>query len=101
MNDTEIISRFIKVEQEDTELKILVHSISWPHPHEPKSNWPVATMFPMKSSTKEIESKILEVLQDKRYFQICQECQQRKPCGWMHTDGVRQSCAERNHGIVY
>ncbi|PPS39568.1 hypothetical protein B1A85_21970 [Chroococcidiopsis sp. TS-821] len=68
MNDTEIISKFIKVEQGDAELKIFVCRISWPHPHEPASNLAVATALPIKSSTKEIESKILEVLQDKRYF---------------------------------
>jgi len=101
MNDTEIIAKLIKVERQNSELSILVCCISWPHPHEPRSNWEIAAVLPLKSSSGEIDSKIQNVLQDKQYFQTCQECQRRNPCGWMHNDGICQGCAERNHGVVY
>ena len=100
-NDTEIISRFIKVEQGKSRLNILACSISWPHPHEPLSNWTVAAALPLDSSSGKIDSEIQAVLINKDYFQVCQECGQRKPCGWMHNDAICQGCAEKNHSVVY
>lgn len=101
MNDKEIISKFIQLKQKNDGLHILVCGISWPHPHEPVSSWTVASVLPQTSSSQEVDSKIQETLGNKQYFQICQECVERKPRGWMHNDGICQSCAERNHGVVY
>jgi hypothetical protein len=48
-----------------------------------------------------LDSKIQEILDNEQYFKVCQECGKRKPRGWMHNDGICQSCAENNHGVVY
>ncbi|MEA5421034.1 hypothetical protein VB712_17550 [Spirulina sp. CCNP1310] len=101
MNDTEIISQFIKVEPGDAELNISVCHISWPHPHEPQSDWSIAATMPTTSSAEEIDGQILAILEDKRYFQVCQDCQQRKLRGWMHDNQICQGCAELNYGIIY
>jgi ribosomal protein L40E len=101
MNDKEIISEFIQVKQKEDGLHILVRGISWPHPYEPGSSWTVASVLPQTSSSQEVDFKIQEILGNKQYFQICQECGERNPCGWMHNDSICQSCAENNHGVVY
>lgn len=101
MNDKEIASEFMQVKQENDGIHILVCDISWPHHHEPVSSWTVASVLPKASSTQEVDFKIQAILQNKKYFQICQECGERNPRGWMHNEVICQSCAEKNHGVVY
>jgi hypothetical protein len=101
MNDKEIVAEFIKAKQDSDGIRILVCQISWPHPHKPVSSWKVALVLPQTSSPEEVNCKILEILENKQYFQVCQECGKRKPLGWMHDDDICQSCAEKNHGIIY
>ncbi len=101
MNDKEIISEFIQVKNGNDGIQLLVRGISWPHPHEPVSSWTVASVLPQTSSSQELDSKIQEILGNEQYFKVCQECGKRKPRGWMHNDGICQSCAENNHGVVY
>lgn len=51
--------------------------------------------------SKEVDTKICELLSNEQYFRICNECGERNPCGWMHSQLICQSWAERNHGVIY
>jgi len=73
MNDKEIISEFIQVKKGNDGIQLLVRDISWPHPHEPVSSWTVASILPQTSSSQELDLKIQAILQNKQYFQVCQE----------------------------
>ena len=101
MNDEELISKFIKVKQEDNEIRLLVRQIFWPHPHEPRSRWTVASVLPQASPPQDVDAQIQAILENSQYFKVCQECAKRKPRGWMHNSNICQSCAERNYGVVY
>jgi hypothetical protein len=49
----------------------------------------------------EVNAASANVLDDVRYFRVCQECEQRNSVGWMDDDRICQGCAASNHGVVY
>ena len=53
------------------------------------------------SSEVEIEKATARILEDDGYFQVCNECGERKPLGWMLNESLCQECAQANHGVVY
>ncbi len=52
-------------------------------------------------SDRRVSEEIDRILLNKEHFSRCEECGQLKPRGWMHDGNICQSCAERNHGVVY
>lgn len=101
MNDQELIRQFIAVERTPAQIAIKVCQIRWPHPHNPESHWHVAMILAPTATESETEAAVGQVLHDRRYFRVCEECGTRQPDGWMFGDAICQSCAERNHGVVY
>lgn len=101
MDDHELIQEFIKVEQESDSIDVLIRKITWNGPHTSVSTWESATKLKADALSAEIDAQIRKLLNSEQYFQICKECGERNPCGWMHSKSICQSCAERNHGIVH
>lgn len=101
MDDHELVQRFIKIEPAAGSINVLVCKIGWSGPHTPISTWELAAKLKADVSSAEIDAQIHEALTNEQYFQVCKECEERKPCGWMHNKIICQSCAERNHGVVY
>ncbi len=101
MNDQELLSRFIKVETRPKDTQISVCLITWSGPHTPESHWQVVTVLPPDTDTQSIAKASGKILHDKRFFRVCEECQQRNPDGWMHGESICQGCASKKYGIVY
>ena len=101
MNDAELIEEFFEIERAKEAIRILVQKISWDGPHTPVSNWSEAKVLPPEASEESIQQSITELLNDPQYFGMCTECNERNPNGWMQGRSLCQSCAEKNHGIVY
>ena len=101
MNDTELLKEFVRVERAQNEVQILVRQIRWEGPHTPVSTWAVGKSLPGTASEAEIEDAANRILEDDAYFQVCNECGERKPHGWMHDGRICQGCAVANHGIVH
>lgn len=100
MNDQELIKDFIKIEKNPDCINFLVCQITWDL-HTPISKWKIAAKTPADISSTAIKQQIAQILNNQRYFNICQECGERNPCGWMHDQHICQSCAENNHGVLY
>jgi len=101
MTDREIRKKFIRIEKIPNEVQILVHEIRWDGPHTPIHTWAVGKRLPATASETEIENAIAGILEDDGYFQVCTECSERKPLGWMLNESLCQECAQANHGVVY
>lgn len=55
-----------------------------------------------EAATRKLASLIKKARQKRRKtFGCCDECGKTNPPEWMHGKGLCQSCAEKNHGIVY
>ena len=100
MTDSKLIKEFITVEKSESGVHLLVRSIDW-EGHTPFSIWEEAISLPTTVSDEDIQSGSVRILDDPAYFRICTECNERKPNGWMHGYKICQSCAERNHGVLY
>ena len=101
MNDHELLEEFVRVDRTDKKLQILVRKIRWEGPHTPISTWVIGKSLPATASEAEIEEATARILEDSGYFQVCNECGERKPFGWMHDGRICQGCAQTSHGIVY
>ena len=101
MNDRELRREFVRVERTEERVQILVREIRWDGPYTPISTWAIARTLPAIPSESEIENAVARILEDDRYFQVCNECGERKPLGWMHDESICQGCAEANHGVVH
>lgn len=101
MDDHELVQRFIKVEPEAGIINVLVCKIGWSGSYTPVSTWELAVRLKADVPSADIDVQIHKALNNEQYFQVCKECGKRNPCGWMHSKSVCQSCAERNHGVVY
>jgi hypothetical protein len=101
MNDRELRKEFIRVERSEEKVEIFVREIRWEGPHTPISTWVIFTSLPATASEAEIEEATVGILEDDGYFQVCNECDERKPLGWMLNESHCQECAQANHGVVY
>jgi ribosomal protein L40E len=101
MDDHELAQKFIKIEPEAGNINVLVRKIGWSGPYTPVSTWELAVKLNSDISSTEINAEIHKTLNNKQYFQVCKECGERNPRGWMYNKSICQSCAERNHGIVH
>jgi len=101
MNDRELRKEFVRVEKTPNEVQIFVRKIRWEGSHTPIHTWAVGKSLPATASEAEIEEATVGILEDDSYFQVCNECGERKPLGWMHDGRICQGCAQTGHGIVY
>ena len=101
MTDRELRKEFIRIEKKQNEVQILVHEIRWEGPHTPIHTWAVGKRLPATASEAEIERATAVILEDDGYFQVCLECSERKPLGWMNDGSLCQGCAQTKHGVVY
>ena len=100
MEDSELIKRFIRIEGGKSGVKISVCQIHWKGPYTPLSHWKKAKTLSPKASIEEVEQATQKILHNPRYFQVCVDCNERNPVGWM-TGNWCHSCSEQNHDIVY
>ena len=101
MEERELFEQFIRIETGGQEVRILVRKIGWAGPHTPTSEWVVGSAHPRDSTEAKVLRDAMELLIDPRFFARCAECGSRKPEGWMHEAELCQSCASKNHGVVY
>lgn len=101
MADSEFVEEFFRIERETQETRILVRMISWDGPYTPVSKWVPGLTLSDDASATDVDEAISTLLQDPKFFCLCEECSERKPVGWMHDERICQGCASRNHGVVY
>jgi len=101
MTDQEIIDEFIEVIEEDAMTRFTVKIIEWPHPAEPVSRPSVVSEVKGRLSPEQIDKEKLRISRMRRYFRRCVECKQLNPVGWMLDTKICQSCASKNHGVVF
>ena len=101
MTDRELRKEFIRIEKTPNEVQIFVREIRWEGPHTPIHTWAVGKSLPDTASEAEIGEATASILEDDGYFQVCNECGERKPLGWMLNESLCQECAQANHGVVY
>ena len=101
MTHRELRKEFIRIEKTRNEVQILVHEIRWDGPHTPIHTWTAGKSLPDTASEAEIEEATARILEDDGYFQVCTECGERKPIGWMLDESICQRCGQIHHGIVY
>jgi len=101
MNDRELLQEFVRIKRTDKKVQILVREIRWDGPATPIHTWVIAKSLPDTASEPTIENATADILQDHRYFQVCNECGERKPVGWMLDASICQECAQKNHGVVF
>ncbi len=94
MNDRELRKEFIRIEKTQNEIQILVHEIRWQGPHTPIHTWAVGKSLPATASEVEIEEATARILEEDGCFQVCNECGERKPLGWMLNGSLCQECSQ-------
>ena len=100
-NDQKLISDFIRIDRSESSVKILVREIHWEGPHTPKSSWTVVATLDPNVNQGKINREIDDLLKNKKFFSVCAECDEKKPNGWMCDNDICQSCAEKNHDVVF
>ena len=100
-DDSELVAEFFRTERVEGETRVFVRMISWRGAHTPTSTWVPGTTLSGDSTDTEVDEAIRTLLQHSRFFRTCVECCKRKPVGWMDDERICQSCATRNHGVVY
>jgi len=100
-SDDDLRADFIRVDGKPSKTRIMVRTIDWRGPHTPEERWVSACDIAPDASEQEIEGAIRAVLEDARFFGVCIRCGKKNPVGWMHSETICQSCAERHLGVVY
>jgi hypothetical protein len=120
-NDEEIISEFIFVENHDSfcpikpcrwdnskivaspfnAVQIYVCTIFWTGPHTTEYTWELDVELPEDSSEEEIQASISKLLNRKKYFKVCNKCNERNPDGWMESSDCCMGCASKYYNVVY
>jgi hypothetical protein len=94
MTDNELLQEFVRVTKYPDVIVIFVGEIRW-RGHEPDLSWIPLLALPVDASPDKVHKANLSVLTRKRYFAVCQECNEKKPSGWMLGADECQSCAEK------
>jgi len=101
MNNQELRAEFIRIKRGADRVRLLVREIHWEEIDTPVSTWVEVGDLAATATDAQINREITNILGDADYFRVCQECEQRKPVGWMHEGQICQGCASANHGVVY
>ena len=99
--DADLIKHCIRTTHYPDKIVIEVEVISWPHPHEPESEWVQVVDLPAGADQADIDKAVIKVLHRRKFFKVCKECGERKPTGLMWEDTICQGCGEKNHGVCY
>ncbi len=82
MNDADLIHKSTpNLTATDGGAVIDVCKISWPQTWKPVGTSLTAAKLPSGTSPGKIRKTIQEFLRDMQYFQVCRECEERKPRG--------------------
>ncbi len=100
-NDPELVQDMTRVQSSEKQIIVEVAVIDWPHPHEPRISWALASTLPLSSTSTRIEAVRRKLIKNRKFFALCEECGERKSKGHMFSGKICMSCAERNHGVVY
>jgi len=101
MTESELLKEFIRVEKTTRFARILVCEIEWDGPEKPLSRWVVGKTLRAEAAVVDIQHEAMEMLQDPRFFGVCEECGERNPNGLMLDEEICQSCAVKNHHVVF
>jgi|AP86_3_1055499.scaffolds.fasta_scaffold63399_2 hypothetical protein len=101
MTDEEVIQEFIKVYKDVDQVRFYVRMIDWEGPHTPTTTIVNVSTFDGEMDEAAVRAEVLRISRNRKYFRRCKECSELKPVGWMHDSKICQSCAERNHDVVY
>lgn len=101
MTDDELIEDFTRIEDRGGVAVLQVLVITWLNPGHPQTSWHSLLTLDDPTDSSAILAARRKVLEDRRYFAVCQECSERNPTGWMHDRKICQGCAQRNHRVVY
>ena len=101
MTDRELRKEFIRVERSEEKVEIFVREIRWEGSHTPVSTWVIGSSLPDTASEADVEKATTSILEDDGYFQVCNECGERKATGRMLDESICQGCAQTNHGVVF
>jgi len=122
-NDEDIIKEFIFVENHDSfcppmpigfdidhpkivasppnAVRIHACVISWDGPCTPVTTWELAVELPEDSSEEKVQASIIKLLNRKKYFNVCNKCNERNPVGWMWSSDCCMGCASKYYNVVY
>lgn len=102
MTDEEVIHEFIQVYKGADSVRFYVRRIDWEGPHTPTTTMVNVTSVEGELTEADIQSEIIRISNDPKYFMRCDECGELNPVGWMLPEmGICQECGTRNHDIVY
>jgi hypothetical protein len=100
-NDDRLCHDFMRLGQTDADSVLEVAIVEWHGPHTPHVRWQVTQRFAAAPSADELVEAQRRVLNDARFFRMCDTCSKRKNVGHLHSRNMCQSCAERTLGIVH
>lgn len=101
MSDDQLVLEFTRVERSIGAVRIMVADIAWPSPSQPETTWEEVTRLLDTAMDTDIANAQQQAVADTRYFAMCGTCREKQPVGWMHDDNTCESCASRDHGILY
>jgi len=101
--DPDLIKHCIRTVQDADNDKIIIQAqvVHWPHPHEPELEWVPAADIPGDSTQADIDKAVIGILRRRKFFKVCQECDERTLSGHMYDRVTCHTCAETKYGVVY
>lgn len=99
-DDRELIRHCLKTEKNENSINIIIEVLDyWESTHQPILKWVIADELAANSQQSVIDERIRKILNDKKYFDVCADCNTRVQKGWL-VDKYCSSCAWEKHGIV-
>ena len=101
MKQEDLIRDYTRVEYRENEIAIQVAWLIWKGSHNSRLHWHTVKRISQKADARQVNESIKTLLSNKRYFAICRDCEEKKVIGHMCDADICQSCAEKNHGVVF
>lgn len=103
MERQEIIDEHIAIERNAAGITISVIDVEWDG-HTPVERHLPARKLSTDASPEELSKAIDEVLSDKKFFRVCNDCRELNVVGHiieLHGKTLCHGCAQMNHGIIF
>ena len=101
LSERNLFDQYTAIDRAAGRITVLVAILDWPQPSQPRTAWkPVRTLAAGSSEAGQTAAR-LDLLKDRRFFLICENCQKRQPKGHMFSSEICQSCASEEWGVVY